>query len=217
MILTFENAGPTIPPEKLQRMFEQFFRLDPSRGTRSGNAGLGPPSPRRSSRPTAAPSPPGAAMSACSSPSGCRSPRRKKIVRISTQNRKPAERNSHTSFAPIWYDSFVPDGRFLYPRGLFMQSILVIFGGVSSEYAVSLQSAQAVLAHLDRSRFAPLMAGITRAGRWLRYTGPVEEIGPDRWQDGPCVPCTLRLDREARQLLLWTAAEQSCPLTRPSR
>ena len=83
-----------------------------------------------------------------------------------------------------------------------MQSILVIFGGVSSEYAVSLQSAQAVLAHLDRSKFAPLMVGITRAGRWLRYTGPVEEIGPDRWQDGPCVPCTLRLDREARQLLL---------------
>ena len=41
VILTFENAGPTIPPEKLQRMFEQFFRLDPSRGTRSGNAGLG--------------------------------------------------------------------------------------------------------------------------------------------------------------------------------
>ena len=41
VILTFENAGATIPPEKLQRMFEQFFRLDPSRGTRAGNAGLG--------------------------------------------------------------------------------------------------------------------------------------------------------------------------------
>lgn len=39
--LTFRNAGPTIPPEKLQRMFEQFFRLDTSRGTKTGNAGLG--------------------------------------------------------------------------------------------------------------------------------------------------------------------------------
>ena len=39
--LTFRNAGPTIPPEKLSRMFEQFFRLDASRGTRTGNAGLG--------------------------------------------------------------------------------------------------------------------------------------------------------------------------------
>ena len=39
--MTFRNAGATIPPEKLARMFEQFFRLDTSRGTRTGNAGLG--------------------------------------------------------------------------------------------------------------------------------------------------------------------------------
>lgn len=41
VVLTFCNAGPTIPPEKLSRMFEQFFRLDTSRGTNTGNAGLG--------------------------------------------------------------------------------------------------------------------------------------------------------------------------------
>lgn len=39
--LTFENEGRTIPPEKLDRLFEQFFRLDSSRGTGSGGAGLG--------------------------------------------------------------------------------------------------------------------------------------------------------------------------------
>ena len=41
VVITFRNAGATIPPEKLDRMFEQFFRLDPSRGTRTGSAGLG--------------------------------------------------------------------------------------------------------------------------------------------------------------------------------
>lgn len=41
VVLTFRNAGAHIPPEKLARMFERFFRLDPSRGTRTGNAGLG--------------------------------------------------------------------------------------------------------------------------------------------------------------------------------
>ena len=41
VVLTFQNAGATIPPEKLGRMFERFFRLDTSRGTRTGNAGLG--------------------------------------------------------------------------------------------------------------------------------------------------------------------------------
>lgn len=39
--LTFTNADKTIPKEKLDRIFEQFFRLDSSRATRTGGAGLG--------------------------------------------------------------------------------------------------------------------------------------------------------------------------------
>lgn len=39
--LCFCNAGATIPPEKLSRMFERFFRLDSARSSRTGNAGLG--------------------------------------------------------------------------------------------------------------------------------------------------------------------------------
>ena len=39
--LTFTNAGKTIPQEKLDRIFDQFFRLDSSRATRTGGAGLG--------------------------------------------------------------------------------------------------------------------------------------------------------------------------------
>lgn len=39
--LRFENQGNTIPPEKLQRIFEQFFRLDSSRGTKTGGSGIG--------------------------------------------------------------------------------------------------------------------------------------------------------------------------------
>lgn len=35
------NHGKTIAPEKLERLFEQFFRLDSSRGSRGGGAGLG--------------------------------------------------------------------------------------------------------------------------------------------------------------------------------
>ncbi len=41
LVLTFENAGRTIPPEKLERIFQQFFRLDESRASRTGGAGLG--------------------------------------------------------------------------------------------------------------------------------------------------------------------------------
>ena len=83
-----------------------------------------------------------------------------------------------------------------------MKRILVMFGGCSTEYGVSLQSAHAVLSHLDGARYQPVMVGITRQGAWRYYTGPLERILTDRWQDGDCVPCTLSLDRGSRQLVL---------------
>lgn len=39
--IKFRNHGNTIPREKLERIFEQFYRLDTSRGTKSGGSGLG--------------------------------------------------------------------------------------------------------------------------------------------------------------------------------
>ncbi len=36
-----QNSGRTIPPEKLSKIFEQFYRLDPSRDSQTGGAGLG--------------------------------------------------------------------------------------------------------------------------------------------------------------------------------
>lgn len=37
----FENSGNTIPADKLDRIFEQFYRLDSSRSSSTGGAGLG--------------------------------------------------------------------------------------------------------------------------------------------------------------------------------
>lgn len=40
-VVLVKNHGKTIPPEKLNRIFEQFFRLDSSRASSTGGAGLG--------------------------------------------------------------------------------------------------------------------------------------------------------------------------------
>ncbi len=39
--ISFKNRGRTIPPEKLDKIFEQFFRLDSARSTGTGGAGVG--------------------------------------------------------------------------------------------------------------------------------------------------------------------------------
>ena len=70
--------------------------------------------------------------------------------------------------------------------------ILVLFGGCSTEYGVSLESAHAVLSHMDPEKYRPIPVGITREGAWYWYPGPLEAIPQDRWRESPaCVPCTL--------------------------
>lgn len=39
--VSFTNLGDEIPPQKLERVFEKFFRLDSARTSRTGGAGLG--------------------------------------------------------------------------------------------------------------------------------------------------------------------------------
>ena len=39
--ILFRNRGKTIPPQKLQSIFDKFFRLDDARATNTGGAGLG--------------------------------------------------------------------------------------------------------------------------------------------------------------------------------
>ena len=51
------------------------------------------------------------------------------------------------------------------------KTIAVIFGGCSTEYEVSLQSACSVLANLDAEKYEAVKIGITRQGDWYRYNG----------------------------------------------
>lgn len=59
--------------------------------------------------------------------------------------------------------------------------LAVIFGGNSTEYGVSLQSAYSVLKNLKTDRYDVFPIGITREGDWYRYTGRYENINGDSW------------------------------------
>lgn len=61
-------------------------------------------------------------------------------------------------------------------------TLAVIFGGQSSEYDISLQSAGAIVKALDRDKYDTVLLGIDRQGEWLRYYGGAEDIVSDRWR-----------------------------------
>lgn len=84
------------------------------------------------------------------------------------------------------------------------RNIIVIFGGCSSEYSVSLQSASGVIGHMDRGKFNPILVGITNAGAWYLFTGDTRKIPSDTWFNvGNCVPAALSPNRGKHELLVF--------------
>ena len=45
--------------------------------------------------------------------------------------------------------------------------ILILFGGQSAEHEISVISARSVYKALDRTRYTPVLVGISRSGQWI--------------------------------------------------
>lgn len=84
------------------------------------------------------------------------------------------------------------------------KKVAVFFGGCSSEYSVSLQSAHSVICNLDPEKYQPVPVGISSTGHWYLFTGNKENIRQDQWQnDADCFPALLSPDRGERRLLFF--------------
>ena len=84
------------------------------------------------------------------------------------------------------------------------KTILILFGGNSPEYRVSLESASSVLRHFHTNQYHPVMVGITPEGGWFHYTGEIDNIAADVWYSSAyCTPCALSPDGGTRALLVF--------------
>lgn len=98
------------------------------------------------------------------------------------------------------------------------KNIAVLFGGHSTEYAVSLQSAYAVMSHLDKEKYEIIPIGITNQGDWYRYYGDYDNLLDDTWSENMdhCVPALfspnrstpglIEFSKEGNQVILLDAA-----------
>ncbi len=81
--------------------------------------------------------------------------------------------------------------------------IAVLFGGCSSEYEVSLQSAYAVITHLDIEKYEIILIGIDKTGMWYLYQGKPENIPQDTWKtEQDCIPVVVSPDKNLHGILL---------------
>lgn len=83
------------------------------------------------------------------------------------------------------------------------QRVLILFGGKSSEYEISLRSVAYVIDNIDRDKFEPILMGINREGSCFLYEGPRDDLYQDRWQEHPsCKPAIISHDSNRHVLFL---------------
>lgn len=80
------------------------------------------------------------------------------------------------------------------------KTVVVLFGGQSSEHEVSRMSASTILQALNDELYHVLPVGITKSGQWLIYTGPREQINTGNWERFG-TPAILSPDAKQKSLI----------------
>jgi D-alanine-D-alanine ligase len=81
-------------------------------------------------------------------------------------------------------------------------NVAVLFGGVSSEYEVSLISASSVMNNIPDDKYNVIPVGITKDGRWYLFSGEdMELVQSDNWCKDPYItPAYISPDRSKKGL-----------------
>ncbi len=89
------------------------------------------------------------------------------------------------------------------------RTIAVFFGGCSTEYEVSLQSACSVIQNINLENYHLVLVGIDRdTGKWFWYRGSVDAISRDCWQTKEdCTPVFPSVDRTVHGICYLEGAE----------
>ncbi len=83
------------------------------------------------------------------------------------------------------------------------KSILIIFGGNSTEHEVSCRSVMNFVNNVSDEKYEKHYVGIKKNGDWVYYTGNTALIPTGEWVNEPSnIPCVLSPNKSAKGLLL---------------
>lgn len=75
--------------------------------------------------------------------------------------------------------------------------VACLFGGCSSEYGISLESASSIIENMNKDKYDIKLIGITKDGNFYEYNGDVDKIKNDEWlNDSLCKKITISSNRE---------------------
>ncbi len=72
-------------------------------------------------------------------------------------------------------------------------NIGILFGGMSEEHEVSCISAKSIYENIDRTRFNPILIGITKAGAFKYFDGDLKHLASGRWEEAANPQATVDL------------------------
>ncbi|MGL4362354.1 MAG: D-alanine--D-alanine ligase family protein [Cellulosilyticaceae bacterium] len=81
------------------------------------------------------------------------------------------------------------------------ESILLLFGGQSSEHEVSLKSVTTIINNIDQEKYDVHPVGITKEGKWLLYTGKNYDFTSNNWEENG-VSAVLSPDATMKSLIV---------------
>jgi len=83
-------------------------------------------------------------------------------------------------------------------------TLLILFGGKSTEHEVSRVSASSIIKNADREKYDLVTVGITKNGDWYLCDCPIENIRDGSWLNTNLIPAALSPSMSDHALLLFT-------------
>lgn len=82
-----------------------------------------------------------------------------------------------------------------------MKDVVLLFGGQSTEHDISRKSVMTFIENIDKSKYNPILVGVTKEGSWRLFNGDPSDIATGAWEEQG-IPAVISPDAVDKSLLI---------------